>query len=180
MLKLVWKANRGEKMKKTNIRLIATTLSAIVLLSTTSCKLQRDNDFDNSNIVINNKEKLSHIKNEQLKFYINELAEKVSNSNFNLSIEDFYDKVEKTTFVEIDGDQFQLGFYNESENLLNYVANDEETIRHELLHMLLPSYNNSSIDEGMVQLFLNELYGYDIDEHFFDASLCKIFCRILN
>ena len=177
MLKLVWKANRGEKMKKTNIRLIATTLSAIVLLSTTSCKLQRDNDFDNSNIVINNKEKLSHIKNEQLKFYINELAEKASNSNFNLSVEDFYDKVEKTTFIEIDEGQFELGSYNESENLLNYVANDEEAIRHELLHMLLLPYNNSSIDEGMVQLFLHELYGYDIDEHFLMHHFVKYFVK---
>ena len=46
--------------------------------------------------------------------------------------------------------------------------------------MLLPDLKNSSLNEGLVQIFLHDLFDYEIKGNIFDASLCKIFIRLLS
>ena len=158
-------------MNKINLRIITVTLSGLMLLSSTSCKLQKNNKFikTKDGILINlDEEKFSNIKDEHLKEIIVDLIQKVEDNGYNLSIQNFIEKLSKTIFIKNPDGEFKLGTYNAKENILTYLPDDDETIRHELLHMLLPSYNNSSLDEGIVQIFLNELYGYKITGNVFD------------
>lgn len=173
----------GDIMKDIKLKIISVILFASTLLSTTSCSLKKSNNFVKikGGISLNlNDEKYSNINDQHVKELIIELIEKVEESNYDLSLDKLIDRLSKTTFIKNSEDDFLLGTYNDEENKFTYLPGDDETIRHELIHMMLESFNNACLDEGLVQIFLHELYGYEIDENEFDASLCKIFCRILS
>ena len=171
-------------MKNIKLRIISMTLSAFMLLSSTSCKLQKNNNKfiikNNDQLTNLDDDKYANITDDHVKEIIADLIEKVEEKNYGLDIEKFLDKLSNTIFIKNLEGEFALGTYTEEEQTLTYLPGDDETIQHELLHMLLPSYNNASLDEGMVQIFLNDLYNYEVHENIFDTSLCKIFCRILD
>lgn len=170
-------------MKKVNLKIVSLTLLGTMLLSTTSCKLQKEgkNNYEGSSIIINlDDEKYNNIKDEQIKEIVKDLISKIEERGYNLSIDDFLLKLSQTIFIKNPEGEFALGSYTDEDHTFLYIPGDEETIRHELLHMLLPDFNNSSINEGLVQIFLHDLFGYEITGNVFDASLCKIFFRIMS
>ena len=170
-------------MKKINLKIVTITLSAAMLLSSTSCKLYKNDSaltLKDGRLINLDDDKYSNVTDDHVKKIIAELIEKVEEKNYGLDIDGLLDKLSNTIFIKNPEGAFALGTYNDDEHTLTYLPGDDETIRHELLHMLLHSYNNASLDEGIVQIFLNDLYGYSIEENTFDTSLCKIFFRILD
>ena len=137
--------------------------------------------YENSNITLNlDDEKFNNIEDNQIKEIENDLINKIVEKGYNLPIDNFLSELSKTIFVKNPEGEFALGSYTAEDHTFLYIPGDVETIRHELLHMLLPDLKNSSLNEGLVQIFLHDLFDYEIKGNIFDASLCKIFIRLLS
>lgn len=170
-------------MSDVKLKLISLTMAGVSLLSLTNCSSKKSSPYDGLTLINPSlNDEFVNVDETFLTDTIEKFIEKVKSSNIDIdwNWDFFYEALGRTVFKELDDNEFILGSYNRETNLFTYQEGDVETLNHELMHILLPYYDNSSLCEGINQIFLREIFGDYSTGDSIDEGMCKIFSRVLT